>query len=520
MFDSPVLDAAIGLAFLFLIYSLLATSVNEAIATLFGLRSRMLRKAIIDGMLSKNDWMPFLKSIRHGISNLTKDIIGVFKRNHRDNKHIGWKFYNDPTIRNYGENSVYPYPSYIASKDFAETLRRILTNKSTELYAHVPNFDSLSDMQKIKLLLDDETLKATPFIDDATLTILRDHIKEANYNLESFEKRLENWFDNHMNRVSGWYKRQTQYFLFFIGLSMAIILKIDAIRITRHLLKDDVARAQMVEMAIAASQNPNYSRSTPSAIDTNRALEESSRIFDEGYSRVKADMDGAKTLMALGWKHFGDKDIDYITSIKDDCFVFYPIKQKMLLDFDDIKQFYFSKDTTELSQQIELAKLDSIDVLLGQLEIAKDSIEEQNKLLKAPQLAPKDSLRALLRLNRFTKDTAIINGMIRAIDIKTSKVINQKLDELTMAKIIDSHPCFYKTKYVWWSIWNKSFMLLGFLITAFAICLGAPFWFDLLNKLTRLRAAGKKEDGSDSGSTTTNTITVNTSSSQTENIPG
>jgi hypothetical protein len=36
--------------------------------------------------------------------------------------------------------------------------------------------------------------------------------------------------------------------------------------------------------------------------------------------------------------------------------------------------------------------------------------------------------------------------------------------------------------------------LLGFLLTAFAICLGAPFWFDLLNKLVRLRAAGKRED--------------------------
>ncbi|HZV44768.1 MAG TPA: hypothetical protein VFF90_09825, partial [Saprospiraceae bacterium] len=36
---------------------------------------------------------------------------------------------------------------------------------------------------------------------------------------------------------------------------------------------------------------------------------------------------------------------------------------------------------------------------------------------------------------------------------------------------------------------------LGFLITALAICLGAPFWFDLLNKLVRLRGTGAKENG-------------------------
>ena len=33
--------------------------------------------------------------------------------------------------------------------------------------------------------------------------------------------------------------------------------------------------------------------------------------------------------------------------------------------------------------------------------------------------------------------------------------------------------------------------LLGWLITAFAVSLGAPFWFDLLNKFINVRAAGK-----------------------------
>jgi len=36
-------------------------------------------------------------------------------------------------------------------------------------------------------------------------------------------------------------------------------------------------------------------------------------------------------------------------------------------------------------------------------------------------------------------------------------------------------------------------MLLGWLITIFAISLGAPFWFDLLNKLVNLRNAGKQQ---------------------------
>jgi hypothetical protein len=35
---------------------------------------------------------------------------------------------------------------------------------------------------------------------------------------------------------------------------------------------------------------------------------------------------------------------------------------------------------------------------------------------------------------------------------------------------------------------------LGFLIFAFAVCLGAPFWFDLLQKVVRVRTALKKEE--------------------------
>ena len=34
--------------------------------------------------------------------------------------------------------------------------------------------------------------------------------------------------------------------------------------------------------------------------------------------------------------------------------------------------------------------------------------------------------------------------------------------------------------------------LLGYILTALAISLGAPFWFDLLKKLVNIRSAGNK----------------------------
>ena len=41
---------------------------------------------------------------------------------------------------------------------------------------------------------------------------------------------------------------------------------------------------------------------------------------------------------------------------------------------------------------------------------------------------------------------------------------------------------------------NLFLSLLGWLITSFAIALGAPFWFDLLNKMVALRGAGKQKE--------------------------
>jgi len=38
----------------------------------------------------------------------------------------------------------------------------------------------------------------------------------------------------------------------------------------------------------------------------------------------------------------------------------------------------------------------------------------------------------------------------------------------------------------------ENISILGWLITAFSVSLGAPFWFDILNKLVDLRSAGKK----------------------------
>lgn len=64
------------------------------------------------------------------------------------------------------------------------------------------------------------------------------------------------------------------------------------------------------------------------------------------------------------------------------------------------------------------------------------------------------------------------------------KTLQTQLDSLELPRV----------PYVWgenFVDWLKAH-LLGFVITAAALSLGAPFWFDLLNKLVSLRSSGQK----------------------------
>jgi hypothetical protein len=527
MFDSPILDAAIGLVFLFLIYSLLASSINEAIATFWGMRARMLRKSIIEGMLTQNSWKSIPESIGVGIVGFLYDIKNLFvKRDYSKRNHLGWRFYQSPIIRNFGENSVYPFPSYISPSDFAQTLRKILIDiaNTDEFKNQFPDFENYTDAKKISILLENlasilPTAIISPenkngILDISTLSILQGHFTDAKGDMKDFENRLENWFDNHMNRVSGWYKRQIHYFLFLIGFSLAICLKIDAIRIARHLLKDDKARAQLVEMAIAASNNPQYNASSTSANDSLDALEESKRIFNDGYSIVKKDMDGAKLLMALGWEHFGNKDSIYIQQLKSSNFYFYfDTLSDFKTSFQNLRKHYFEFDSAAVSQEVQNIVFEEQKEIQAKLYQIEDSIIMFESKVNKGLFSIRDSLAIIC----FHKDSTILAQLLLQKQISIPKIVNERIDELTVLKIIATRPLFYKIKYAFWYMWNRSFAFLGFLITAFGISLGAPFWYDLLNKLVRLRAGGKKEENESAQSP--NTIVINNGINS-EKIPG
>ena len=97
---------------------------------------------------------------------------------------------------------------------------------------------------------------------------------QANHEAAKFEKALETWFNESMDRVSGWYKRWIQYWLFGLGLALAAAANVDTIHIIGALSTDpkmqlDAAKASIEYLkAQSATQTADGSTSNSSPTGT------------------------------------------------------------------------------------------------------------------------------------------------------------------------------------------------------------------------------------------------------------
>ncbi len=121
MFNNVALDVFIGLVFVFLLYSLLATIIHEMIATRLGFRAKVLEKAILRMLedTQTNNSMPFgdrIDGFLHllGLKNLLK------------NGNIAPWFYAHPLIKYLGEDNYYSKPAYIDAGNFSKVMIDLL----------------------------------------------------------------------------------------------------------------------------------------------------------------------------------------------------------------------------------------------------------------------------------------------------------------------------------------------------------------------------------------------------------
>ncbi len=283
MFGSEVLDVAIGLVLVFLLLSLFATAVREGLESVFKTRAVFLEAGIREllddrlgnGLAQRFYEHPLIYSLYRGPYDA-----GDESRSSNDGK--------KPKERTTGAN----LPTYIPSKSFSSAL--------VDLVVRGPVSNTEDDGAARPITLD--TLRAgIELLDSARVRrSLLIALDDAKGDLDTARANIEGWFDASMQRVSGWYKRRTHYWLLLIGALSTLALNVNTIAIAQHLARSKAARELVVNVAdslrtddaiAAAARGTAGAPATPA----------------EARERLDARLAALQALdLPLGWDHVPD----------------------------------------------------------------------------------------------------------------------------------------------------------------------------------------------------------------------
>lgn len=194
MFQSTVLEVAIGLVFCYASVALIASSVYEAIASWLNLRS---------------------KTLFTGVTHLLN------AQEREEGNELLLKIYNDALVHPSGNGQTVNFkkdkaiPAYIPPKNFALALIQAIQSAPDK-------FENLgNDIAKLK--------------DDQLRSLLLNLHHKAAGSAEKFQHDVAEWFDASMGRVSGVYKKWSQLWCFLIALVIAVMFNIDSVHLFKTL---------------------------------------------------------------------------------------------------------------------------------------------------------------------------------------------------------------------------------------------------------------------------------------------
>ena len=267
-------------------------------------------------------------------------------------------------------------PTYIPSRNFALAVLDIAAPQDPALGS--PPSASIDQLRNA--LVGEGRIPADSKLGKALLTL----IDAAGNDVNKARQNIENWYDSAMDRVSGWYKRRTQFIIFAIGLLVAIAVNADTVVIVKKLATDKALRDSVAAAAV------EYAKANATASPTPTPTPSSSPSPLPGCGPGK----------------------------------------------EDTPQCKYNKTESQLAS-------------LG-LPIGWDTPGDQ----RAGQSAEDERLRTWPGLHFWDKN--------------------------------------------FWNDWRIQLRIhfLGWLLTALAVSLGAPFWFDLLNKFIVIRSTVKPKEKS------------------------
>lgn len=367
---NPIIETAIGLVFVYLLFSMVCSSIQEFLAALFAWRAKTLRGGV-KNMLSQDE-------------DLTD------------------KIYNDPFIKSLARQSWWdkltgkdPRPSYIPADLFAKAL-----------------------INAVGINVSDPTAKPV-FTADSKLPADTQKVLQSfavySPDLNTLLANIEDWFNNAMDRVSGWYKRKTQSVILLIAVAVAVGFNADTLMLATAFWHDPALRTAAVS---AAADYVKTHQGQAGGQQNQITEQQKAEYFPSVTSPGEAPVPPREETLEQTTKNLSDT----LTDVQ--------------------------------------AQLTKINLPLGWVcEPCSDANRDKSKNanLVASEKAPTQ-----MKKNACNADEQ------KAVEANAKCVRGQKPQD-------------------GWSWLVKTF---GLLLTVLALSQGAPFWFDLLQKLVNLRLAG------------------------------
>jgi hypothetical protein len=151
------------------------------------------------------------------------------------------------------------------SKEQPDALSLVKKWTKVNLPSYIPSRTFASALLDIVAPSDGKTPRALPEVRSGIAALPDGPAKDALISLAAstegqladFQTKVEDWYNDSMERAAGWYKRRAQKILLVLGLLVAVGMNVDSIRIALTLWNNPVARQAAVDVAQKfAEKNP------------------------------------------------------------------------------------------------------------------------------------------------------------------------------------------------------------------------------------------------------------------------
>ncbi|HTE89853.1 MAG TPA: hypothetical protein VK639_12900 [Terriglobales bacterium] len=395
---NPIIETAIGLVFVYLLLSMICSALQEWIAALFALRASTLFEGITK-MLCGDD------NLRDQI--FSHPLVDGLSR----------KSFWDSVFRRPAR------PSYISSETFAKALvaEANITNETMTPPAPgaaVPAAPTIARNGKP--------------LHSNTQQLLQTLLEVAPGDVNVLRKNVEDWYNDAMDRVSGWYKRKTQLTIIILGFLLAAVFNADTVMLARAFWNDPILRANTANAAAQWINTHEPPGASSSSSNRQSASTAATQPNPSGGSRSQSSS-GAKSA----------KEIDIAN--------LYPsVTSGESEPAPPAEQPYSAQQQERAEQEYRNART--------KLKNTTEEVTSELKQIRVP-------------LGWCTGDGSASSALVSA---------NTLCDADHRFPPGDASTVLLK--------------LCGLLITMVALSQGAPFWFDLLKKVVNLRLAGDAPD--------------------------